>query len=379
MPQPMELGRDAIDPEPPVDHSDSVGHSKSPVLRLPYELLLAIFHALCDQSSIDSLANAHPAMAVVRRENRDSICEAMRYNFLAEFAREATGCGSLELARISLSLATILFLERSGFESQEEVFFHYFSKSWVVSDEDLRWLKKWPFFRSNLKEFCTLAKYYELVGLLSMTPNMDYWYNEEFCPASERMNSQTAGHLLHIPSEIPAEFASIIVLMITELWNEVYYSSEEDNPEPSAEEFLSKFPPELALRTKQLARCYMKVCHTRRGVHILTKIEAHYPQHCPWDVDLAMGKLSDMPYNEILSFELHLMIKCEELKLGCYEYTKDDRIQEVEIEYLVPDDDDKEWRQAWLRVYVLIEPNSLTTVSFQPSDELIEHVHNTFP
>ncbi|KAI1310877.1 hypothetical protein F5Y03DRAFT_402568 [Xylaria venustula] len=290
MPPPVDLGLDAIDLEPLANQGDTVAPSESPILQLPYELLLAIFRALLDPSSVDSLAKVHPAMAVVHRENRDSIRKAVRVNFATEVAREATGYGLLELAGIALCLDAVSCLLPHFHVPTIEICSRLLSSSWTVSDEDMLRMSQPLFFALSKNQLWTVTKTFGLLGLFSTTTNLDRWYKKEFCPALESLNSERADETLNITFKIPAQLTCLKVFMIAEIWRRVYFLLEADE---FRKRFLSSLPLELSLRFKQFTRCFVKMCSSQKGTQTLIWLQDQFDWYYLRGMHYQMTKLLD--------------------------------------------------------------------------------------
>ncbi|KAI1426957.1 hypothetical protein F5Y12DRAFT_712564 [Xylaria sp. FL1777] len=234
--------------------------SGSCILQLPYELLLAIFHQLPDQSSINALATAHPAMAVVHRENEKSIRKAMRYNFMAEVARKATGYGSLELVRFCLAMESFMHAMYLTVEPAPlaEILSKVLSPSWVISNTSLHWVRS-QHMEATIRAYYNGAWDLEFLGFFDLVPDLDRWYNERFLPVNNRdMYMGTALETHRIMYGNPVKVRDVGVLMVIEFWCNWWAWSHD---KPCLPEYLKFFSPEIAVRVKHFARCFMKARH----------------------------------------------------------------------------------------------------------------------
>ncbi|TGJ82299.1 hypothetical protein E0Z10_g6481 [Xylaria hypoxylon] len=229
------------------------------LLRLPYELLLAVFRQLPDQKSIDALAEAYPSLTAVYINNIDSIQKAMRYNLMAEFVREATGHASLHLMRIALSLSALkAYCNRYSFKKPLiplESAADYLSDSWVVSDEDLLKLKS-SSIKGYLQIYCTLTRELTSYDFFLVVPNLDSWYNEKFVPVFEPKYLKRRSRIPRATHEAPANITDVEVLMVVDMW--CLTSRHFRNTAPPVQTFLSMFTLEFSSRVVQFARYFMR-------------------------------------------------------------------------------------------------------------------------
>ncbi|KAI3336636.1 hypothetical protein HD806DRAFT_12689 [Xylariaceae sp. AK1471] len=218
------------------------------ILRLPYEIRLAIFKELPDQSSINALAAAHPGFAIVRRESEKSIRKAMRYNFAASIAKNATRHGSLHLTCLALMVQAMT--DGRGWAGAS----HILSNAWVVSGSDLHLLT--TNIEDYLRDRCKAAGELEFLGCMTYpVPHLHRWYRRRFCPVTRHVyaRSAPAGQITY---GTPAKQEDIEVLLVAELW--CLCTANYSDVAPSREEFLGLFTPRLAKRAEQFALCYMR-------------------------------------------------------------------------------------------------------------------------
>ncbi|KAI0910449.1 hypothetical protein F4823DRAFT_637836 [Ustulina deusta] len=239
---------DSINPQPATDGEGS----KKTILQLPYEIFLAIFHELSDWRSIKALACAHPTLAVVLRENRKPIQKAMRYKFIAEIAKRATGYESPCLSRLILSRCVAVLEKRVDFK----VIADRFSDSWVVSGRDMRWAKKY-YPQWHMPDYYKLTGELEFFGFFAGAPDLDLWYDEKLCPKLREVRETIGRWSRNAIYGSPSNLIHIEVVVLIDVFGFLWGTFDEVSSSPSV--FLDLLSPELVLAAKQFARCYLRV------------------------------------------------------------------------------------------------------------------------
>ncbi|KAJ2982062.1 hypothetical protein NUW58_g6528 [Xylaria curta] len=248
---------------------------ESGILRLPYELLLAIFHRLSNQRDVDALARTHPVFKVVHRENIQPIERAVRCNDIARFVEKETGYRSLYLVKFARAIF-VLFRTRD-FEYALSSFFkdEYFQNLRRNYKDDYGlWL------RSCRNQAVCL----HMLGFFDSAPTPDLWHKQRFRPMfsgypgtnidfseffkkpSHPIADFRRGHHQSITWYPRARFEDIELLMVVRLWCcrtlGLYVPPESHHslsrPAISVSDFMSLFTPDVAHRAREFARRFMK-------------------------------------------------------------------------------------------------------------------------
>ncbi|KAK5636629.1 hypothetical protein RRF57_012341 [Xylaria bambusicola] len=227
----------------------------SPILELPYELWLAIFHQLPDQPSIEALASAHPFASAVYRQNKQSIHKAMRWNLIAEVTLEATGYASLQMAQIYLLICALEARTLTP-EQYLEVATSFLGDSWVPSESDVKGLTS-KTFENRMQGCVEGAKQLERWGFFD-----DGW------TLPERRYKQRI-----IPNALKngprPKLVNIMVLMIIDLWTYVAHprNSHAYAFTLSLPGFLGFFSPDLTRLVTRFAQNYLESVEENAGVN----------------------------------------------------------------------------------------------------------------
>lgn len=229
------------------DTMASPSPTENAILRLPYELLLGIFCRLSDQSCVVALACTHPVFEVVLRESRRTIRKATTGNVMAEMVKSRTGYESQYLAKI------FLVLVNPSIDWRVELISAIFSDSWVASSQDIFRLRS---LGQTMVTTHDVVKELEFFGCFTQSTNLDRWYRRRFSPVARWADRRHTWNSSTFTFRNPPKFENIELLMVVELWCAMSKSPRVSSPPIVT--FMREFTPEIALRARQFAGCYMQ-------------------------------------------------------------------------------------------------------------------------
>ncbi|KAI0455337.1 hypothetical protein F5B21DRAFT_194260 [Xylaria acuta] len=238
--------------------SDTMASPSPPenaILRLPYELLLAIFCQLPDRRSVAALARTHPTFGAVLRSNQLSIRKAILGNTMVKIAKSGTGYESQYLMKV-FWMVVCRMKTKESFETLSAIF----SGSWFTSPEELFRAERWFQHRAEkriryLTKFSDIVGELEFFGWFAQASNPHRWHKRRFCPVASWAYKRNSRHVGAFNYRTP-KLKNIELLMVIDLWCAATTRAS-DTP-PSVAAFMSIFTQDIAQRAKQFARCYVE-------------------------------------------------------------------------------------------------------------------------